>query len=110
MMPSASRKTRPVLVRASTTMAASLGASFGAAVSAAIFIALSAASAPMNWIAGAITFSGRQDNLAMPEAAVFAFGANRLMVGAAAVPIVLTVPKARLREEARRREPNEGSQ
>jgi DHA2 family multidrug resistance protein-like MFS transporter len=74
-------------------MASSLGASFGVAVSAAIFTALSADSASVNWIAGAITFVGRRDNLAIREAAFFAFGANLLMVAAAIVAILLTVPR-----------------
>ena len=82
-------------------MASSLGASFGVAISAAIFTALSADNAPVDWIAGAITFVGRQDNLALREAALFAFGANLLMVVAAIISIILTVPKGRLREETR---------
>jgi DHA2 family multidrug resistance protein-like MFS transporter len=82
-------------------MASSLGASFGVAISAAIFTGLSADSAPINWIAGAFTFSGRQDNVAIREAALFAFGANLLMVVAAIVSIVLTVPKGKPRDEAR---------
>jgi DHA2 family multidrug resistance protein-like MFS transporter len=82
-------------------MASSLGASFGVAISAAIFTALSADNAPVDWIAGAITFVGRQDNLALREAALFAFGANLLMVAAAIISILLTVPKGRLREETR---------
>ena len=76
-------------------MASSLGASFGVAISAAIFTALSANSASVNWIAGAITFVGRQDNLAMREAAFVAFGANLLMVVAAIICILLTVPKGK---------------
>lgn len=80
-------------------MASSLGASFGVAISAAIFTALSADNVPVNWIAGAITFVGRQDNLALREAVFFAFGANLLMVAAAIISILLTVPKGRLREE-----------
>ena len=83
-------------------MASSLGASFGVAISAAIFTALSADNAPVNWIAGAITFVGRQDNLALREAALFAFGANLLMVAAAIISILLTVPKGRLPEETRK--------
>lgn len=83
-------------------MASSLGASFGVAISAAIFTALSADNAPVNWIAGAITFVGRQDNLAMREAALVAFVANLLMVAAAIVSIALTVPKGRLAAETRR--------
>ena len=82
-------------------MASSLGASFGVAISAAIFTALSADSAPVNWIAGAITFVGRQDNVAVREAAFFALGANLLMIVAAIVAIVLTVPEGRLRQDAR---------
>lgn len=76
-------------------MASSLGASFGVAISAAIFTALSADNAPVNWIAGAITFVGRQDNVAMREAAFFAFTANLLMVAAAIIAIVFTVPKGK---------------
>src|SRR5438105_698098 len=58
-------------------MASSLGASFGVAISGAIFTALSADNAPVDWIAGAITFVGRQDNLAIREAALFAFVGSR---------------------------------
>jgi DHA2 family multidrug resistance protein-like MFS transporter len=82
-------------------MASSLGASFGVAISAAIFSALSADNASVNWIAGLITFVGRQDNLAVREAAFFALGANLLMVAAAIVAILLTVPKGGRREELR---------
>jgi DHA2 family multidrug resistance protein-like MFS transporter len=71
------------------------------AISAAIFTALSADSTAVNWIAGAITFVGRQDNVAVREAAFFAFLANLLMVVAAIVSIMLTVPKDRPREETR---------
>jgi DHA2 family multidrug resistance protein-like MFS transporter len=81
-------------------MASSLGASFGVAISGAIFTALSADNAPVDWIAGAITFVGRQDNLAIREAALFAFVANLLMVAVAIISIMLTVPKGKLREEA----------
>jgi DHA2 family multidrug resistance protein-like MFS transporter len=77
-------------------MASSLGASFGVAISAAIFTALSADTAPVDWVAGVITFVGRQDNLALREAALFAFGANLLMVAAAIISIMLTVPKGKL--------------
>ena len=54
----------------------------------------------MNWLAGVITFEGRQDNRAIREAALFAFGANLLMIVAAIISIMLTVPKGKLREEA----------
>ena len=51
-------------------MASSLGASFGVAISAAIFTALSADNSPVDWIAGLITFAGRQDNVALRQAAL----------------------------------------
>ena len=73
-------------------MASSLGASFGVAISAAIVTALSGDQAPANWVAGVVTFVGRQDNLAIREAALVAFVANLLMVVAAIVAIMLTVP------------------
>jgi len=80
-------------------MASSLGAAFGVAISAAIFTALSADSTPVNWIAGALTFVGRQDNIRIREAALFAFGANLLLVVAAIASIMLTVPKRRENDE-----------
>jgi len=82
-------------------MASSLGASFGVAISAAIFTALSANDGSVTWLDGVIAFVGRQDNLAVREAAFFAFAANLLMIIAAIVSIVLLVPKGRLRDEAR---------
>jgi MFS transporter, DHA2 family, multidrug resistance protein len=80
-------------------MALSLGASFGVAISAAILTALSADNAPASWIDGVITFVGRQDNLAVREAALFAFIANLLMVVVAIVSIVLTVPEGKPHED-----------
>ena len=50
---------------------------------------------PFHWLSGVITFAGRQDNLALREAAVVALGVNLLMVAAAIASIVLTVPKGR---------------
>jgi DHA2 family multidrug resistance protein-like MFS transporter len=76
-------------------MASSLGASFGVAISAAIFTALSAGDEPFHWLSGVLTFSGRQDNLAIRQAAIVALGFNLLMVAAAIASIVLTVPKGR---------------
>ena len=76
-------------------MASSLGASFGVAISAAVFTALSGDDAPASWVAGVFTFAGRQDNLAIREAALVAFGANLLMVMAAIIAIVMTVPKGK---------------
>ena len=74
-------------------MASSLGAAFGIAISAAIFTALSANPESISWMEGVITFSGRQDNLAVREAAIVALMFNVLMVLAAILSIMLTVPK-----------------
>ena len=81
-------------------MASSLGASFGVAISAAIFTALSANDESSQWLSGVITFAGRQDNVHVRQAALIALGFNLMMVVAAIVSIMLTVPKAR-RSEAR---------
>jgi len=74
-------------------MASSVGASFGVAISAAVFTAVSADNSAVNWVAGMLTFVGRRDNLALREAALFAFGANLLMVVAAIISIMVAVPK-----------------
>ncbi|GAO01745.1 MFS transporter [Anaeromyxobacter sp. PSR-1] len=74
-------------------MASSLGAAFGVAISAAIFTALRAAPRSVSWLEGVITFQGRQDNLAVREAAIVALGFNELMVVVAIVSIVLTIPQ-----------------
>jgi MFS transporter, DHA2 family, multidrug resistance protein len=87
-------------------MASSLGASFGVAISAAIFPALSANQEGVNWLAGVLTFVGRQDNVAVRQAALFAFGANLLMIVAAIIAIMLLVPKATKRDELRRSTPS----
>ena len=60
-------------------MASSLGASFGVAISAAIFTALSADRESTRWLEGVITFAGRQDNLAVRQAALVALAFNLLM-------------------------------
>jgi DHA2 family multidrug resistance protein-like MFS transporter len=73
-------------------MASSLGASFGVAVSATIFTALSGSNGSIAWIDGVISYAGRQDNLAVREAAFFALAVNLLMVVAAIVSIVVTIP------------------
>jgi DHA2 family multidrug resistance protein-like MFS transporter len=75
-------------------MASSLGAAFGVAISAAIFTALSANPQGVHWLEGVITFQGRQDNVAMREAATIALLVNVLMAAAAIIAIMLTVPKA----------------
>jgi len=76
-------------------MASSLGAAFGVAISAALFTALGADNGSVRWLEGVITFFGRQNNLAVREAAIAALGFNVLMVAVAIVSIVLTVPRHR---------------
>jgi DHA2 family multidrug resistance protein-like MFS transporter len=76
-------------------MASSLGASFGVAVSAAIFTAFSANNDSIRWLDGVVTFAGRQDNVAIRQAALIALTFNLLMVVAAIVSIMLTVPRGR---------------
>jgi DHA2 family multidrug resistance protein-like MFS transporter len=73
-------------------MASSLGASFGVAISATIFTALSKSNSSVQWIEGVISYLGRQDNLAVRQAAFFALAVNLLMVVAAIISIMLTIP------------------
>jgi len=75
-------------------MASSLGASFGVAISAAVFTALSGDASTIDWIDGVITYLGRQDNVAVRQAAFFALSVNLLMVVAAIVSIMVTIPKS----------------
>ncbi len=82
-------------------MASSLGASFGVAISAAIFTALSANDESSQWLDGLITFTGRQDNVPVRQAALIALGFNLIMVVAAIVSIMLTVQKSRGTEAKR---------
>ena len=74
-------------------MASALGASFGVAISATVFWALANDNTSVQWIDGVISYIGRQDNVAIREAAFFAFGVNLLMAIAAIVSVILTVPK-----------------
>lgn len=74
-------------------MASSLGASFGVAISSAIFTALSVGDNIL-WLEGVITFMGRQDNVVIREAAMIALMFNLLMVAAAIMSIMVTVPRA----------------
>ena len=76
-------------------MASSLGAAFGVAISAAIFTALRVDNGSVQWLEGVITFAGRQDNLAVREAAIIALGFNLLMIAMAILSIMLTVPKGK---------------
>jgi DHA2 family multidrug resistance protein-like MFS transporter len=73
-------------------MASSLGASFGVAISAAVFTALSDSPHPIAWIEGVITYLGRQDNVAVRQAAFVALAINLLMVAAAVASIMMTIP------------------
>jgi DHA2 family multidrug resistance protein-like MFS transporter len=79
-------------------MASSLGASFGVAISSTIYTTIAGRGEGIPWIEGAITFLGRQENLASRQAALFALLANLLMVVAAVASIVVTVPKGRTGE------------
>jgi DHA2 family multidrug resistance protein-like MFS transporter len=72
-------------------MASSLGASFGVAISAAVFTALSGSRGSIKWLEGVISYMGRQDNLAVRQAALFALAINLLMVVAAIVSIMMTI-------------------
>lgn len=74
-------------------MASSLGAAIGVAISSGIFTALSGSTASSEWINGFITFHGRQDNLAVRQAAMVALGVNLLMVILTIISIIITVPK-----------------
>jgi DHA2 family multidrug resistance protein-like MFS transporter len=73
-------------------MASSLGASFGVAISATVFTALSGSNRSVAWIEGVISYLGRQDNLAVRQAAFFALAINLLMVVAAIVSVMVTIP------------------
>ena len=76
-------------------MASSLGASFGVAISATIYTTIAGNPKGVEWIAGVITFTGNQENLAFREAAFFALLANLVMVVAAVASILVTVPKGK---------------
>ena len=76
-------------------MASSLGAAFGVAISAAIFTALRGDASSISWLGDVVPFVGRQDNIAVREAATVALMFNLLMVLAAIVSIALTVPKGK---------------
>lgn len=75
-------------------MASSLGASFGVAISAAVFTAYSGDESAVQWIEGVIAYLGRQENIAVREAAQIALGVNLLMVVAAIISIMTTIPKS----------------
>ncbi len=74
-------------------MASSLGASFGVAISATVFTSLSADNSRVRWLEGVLGFVGRQDNLAIREAAMVALMFNVLIIAMVIASIMLTVPK-----------------
>jgi DHA2 family multidrug resistance protein-like MFS transporter len=49
-----------------------------------------------------LTFAGRQDNVAIREAAIFALGVNLLIIVLAIVSIVALVPRGKVRDRASR--------
>ncbi len=76
-------------------MASSLGAAFGVAISAAVFTALAGEGGGVQWLEGVITFGGRQDNVALREAAFVALAVNVVAVVLAIVAIAVAIPKGR---------------
>lgn len=76
-------------------MASSLGGAFGVAISAAIFTALRGDNSSISWLASMIDFVGRQDNVAVREAAAVALGFNLFMVVLAMISIMMTIPKGK---------------
>lgn len=75
-------------------MASSLGAAFGVAISAGIFTGLSSIDTPGSILDKVISFTGRQDNIAIREAAIIALFFNLIMVVVAIIAIVKTIPKS----------------
>lgn len=74
-------------------MASSLGAAFGVAISAAVFTAYRTGEGGL--LTHMLDFAGRQDNVAVREAATIALGINLLMIVAAIISICLTIPKGK---------------
>jgi DHA2 family multidrug resistance protein-like MFS transporter len=70
------------------------------AISATAFTALSESNRSIAWIEGMISYLGRQDNLAVRQAAFFALAINLVMVMAAIASIMLTIPKLKRGEQA----------
>jgi DHA2 family multidrug resistance protein-like MFS transporter len=74
-------------------MASSLGAAFGVAISAGIFTGLSSIDTPGSILDNVINFTGRQDNIAIRQAAIFALLFNLFMVAVAIIAIIKSIPK-----------------
>ena len=74
-------------------MASSLGAALGVAISTGIFVGLSSIDAPGSMLDTVIKFEGRQDNVAIRQAAMIALVFNLLMVVVAIIAIMKSIPK-----------------
>ncbi len=72
-------------------MASSLGGAIGAAISLAVFTAMAGSESTV--IGNVIEMAGRQDNVALRQAGMFALGVNILFLLLAIVSITTTVPK-----------------
>ena len=75
-------------------MASSLGAAFGVAISAGIFTGLSAIDTPGSMLDNVITYSGRQDNIAIRQDAMIELLFYLVMVVMSIITIMKTVPKS----------------
>ena len=76
-------------------MASSLGAAFGVAISTGIFVGLSSIDTPGSILDNVIRFEGRQDNIAIRQAAIIALLFNLFMVIVAIIAIIKTIPKSK---------------
>ena len=76
-------------------MASSLGAAFGVAISTGIFVGLSSIDTPGSMLDNVIRFEGRQDNIAIRQAAIIALLFNLFMVIVAIIAIIKTIPKSK---------------
>jgi DHA2 family multidrug resistance protein-like MFS transporter len=76
-------------------MASSLGAALGVAISTGIFVGLSSVDAPGSVLDKVIRFEGRQDNVAIRQAAMMALFFNLLMVVVAIIAIMKTIPESK---------------
>ena len=81
-------------------MASSLGAAFGVAISAGIFVGLSSVDTPGSILDNVIHFQGKQDNVAIRQAAMIALFFNLLMVVIAIIAIMKTVPGMKAKEKS----------
>lgn len=73
-------------------MASSLGSGFGIAISAGIYTAVSKGE-PIAWLNHLFDFVGRQDNIAIRQAAMLALAFNLLLVLATILTVMIKIPK-----------------